>query len=152
MQITKLKIFILIAFMLLLISCKKSLTPDYLLEHPDVLQQEFTRCQESKKEDAFCDMVIETAEEFVELSNRQHDDPESFGKEIMVAESKLIDLKADLQKAHESLQKIKMENRSEAKLKEAQDQLNQTKEACKTQSRHVKAMLAVVSDASSPGL
>jgi len=151
MQISKLKVVTLIAFMLLLVSCKQSLTQDYLLQHPDVLQKEYTRCQ-GNGEDSICDMVIQTAEEFVKLSNRQHDDPEAFGKEIIEAETKLVNSKGNLQKVRQAFQKIKAENPSDAKLKAAQDQLDQAQEAYKTQLHYVKALLAVVSDASSPGL
>lgn len=79
-----LKIFIVGLSSFLFSSCNLSLTYDYLMQHPERLQKEISRCAIS--DDASCILVKEAAQDFIELVNERREDPEEFGLKILRAQ------------------------------------------------------------------
>ena len=65
----KIKALVMTSTLIFLSGCTEPLTHDYLMQHPRVLHKEFDRCQNNSSNAAYCDMVIESAQEFVKLSN-----------------------------------------------------------------------------------
>lgn len=146
-------IFIIIAAIFFpLTGCKESLTQDYLFQHPNILRKEYIRCQNINKESSFCDMVIESAEEFTKLENMQRENPESFGREILSTELKLADTRANIQKLNQEYQNLTAAHASESELKSVREKLEVAKKTYNAQSMHVTALLAVISDSGTPGL
>lgn len=134
MQIIKIKSFIVVLSVLFLVGCdEQPLTKEYLLQHPRVLHKEYDRCQNSPNA-TYCDMVVESAQEFVKLSNELAENAQLFGQQIMKAEMQLAELQLKKQQAQG---------------KEAIEEIEQARDA---QAHHVKVLLAVVAEASSPGM
>jgi hypothetical protein len=126
------KTLVMMSTLILLTGCTEPLSREYLLQHPRVLHKEFDRCQNNNSNVAYCDMVVEAAQEFVKLSNTYADNPQTFAQQIMQEENQVVDLQQKLQGAKE-------------------DGKAMIEQAYKIQMQHVKVLLAVVAEASSPG-
>lgn len=70
----------------LLSGCQKTLSYDYLMQHPAVLQKEYASCRGEAT--AQCDQVVRAAEDFRALLQQRSDNPELFGWQIMQAQQK----------------------------------------------------------------
>ncbi len=145
--------YIFIIFItIFLISCKKPITQDYLLEHPVELRKEFTKCQQNAEDTSYCDAVIQSAQEFAKLSNQQQSNPEDFGQQVLLAQEQLVVLQGRLGIAQNNYQTLQSNQNSNPELKLAEDKLLIAKNAYQVQEQHIKVMLAVISDTSTPGL
>lgn len=86
-----LKLLLSLSFALLLTSCQRDMSSDYLMRHPDVLKQEIERCHanETKTREVAsrCEVVMSAAERFIKLLNEQQSNPEKFGVRIMEAQA-----------------------------------------------------------------
>lgn len=122
---------------ILLCGCKQSYSDEYLFQNPDVLEKELSRCQDSNDATPYCASIKKSAELYVQLANKQHENPEDFGKEI-------LQLEADLVRSKEALQQAKDSNQDKEKLAAIE-------EAYQAQLRKLKTYLAVVAGTSSPG-
>lgn len=149
-----LKIIIIILSSLLLMACHPSLTREYLLQHPAVLQKELSHCQNGQETGDVCDKVIPIAEEFEKLVNEFGNNPELFGKQILAAEAKSVTLQEELQKAKAAYQKMQagQGQAADTEIKAAQDKIRQTEVAYQVQVNYVKVLLAVVASMSMHGL
>lgn len=136
-MLNKKKLLFLSTFIFFLTSCKPLSTHDFLLQHPDVLEKELAYCQNKEEVTPHCDEVKQIAAEFVELSNKQHDNPENFGKEI-------LQLETDVVIARDAMQAAKNSNSDSEKIKN-------TEEVYQSKLQKLKAYLAVLAETSSPG-
>ncbi|MEO8400752.1 MAG: EexN family lipoprotein [Gammaproteobacteria bacterium] len=91
-----------LGFVLLISSCKSQPpTYEYLMQHPSLLQDEYTHCQA----DVYgpnCDMVKKAARDFLQLVSERSDNPEGFGKQIIQLQTEL----AQKPKSDETQQKL----------------------------------------------
>jgi hypothetical protein len=67
-------------------SCQQTLSYDYLMQHPDVLEKEYEYCRNQTRTQ--CDEVVRAAEDFRSLIQKHNEDPESTGLQIMQAQQK----------------------------------------------------------------
>lgn len=93
MRILKLSIT---SFLLLLLSgChRETMDHDYLMRHPDVLQNAYSACERTDNLPN-CDQVRAAARDFMVLVDLRSRDPEKFGSQIMELQSQLAKLKAE---------------------------------------------------------
>jgi len=80
------KMSLILLSVVLLSSCRQTLSYDYLMQHPAVLQKEYTRCRGEAT--AQCDQVVRAAEDFRALIQQRSDNPELFGLQIMQAQQR----------------------------------------------------------------
>lgn len=105
---------------------EKSADYDYLMTHPKKLEKEAIRCRAMVTSDADCDVVKRAADDFVALVNERGNNPEGFGKQILMAQMKLASTQQELLKA-------------DAKTKEA------LANDCQAQEANLAKIMAVVS-------
>lgn len=67
------------------------LTYEFLMQHPDIINKEFTHCQ-NESTSASCDLVQQAAKDFLLLSEERANDPLAFGKKIRDAQMVLMNL------------------------------------------------------------
>lgn len=138
----KFKIAIIALGSFLLISCNNSFSHEYLLEHPDVLQKELTRCQESGEYTSYCDGVKQAGQEFMALVSARGNDPELFGRQILQAQSELADEKEKLEQLRQEQEQMKGSPATE--LQDMQKKLDLVKTTYQAKEQKVKVLLAVV--------
>lgn len=74
-----------------LMGCEPTLTYDYLMLHPDVLQEKYAACEESYQA-AECDMVMQAANAYSTMLKEREYDPVEFGLKVMQAQEQLVEL------------------------------------------------------------
>ena len=82
---------IMLANLLLFVSCSYTKSYDYLMTHPLVLKKMMLQCDESDLPE--CTDVKRAAQDFSELVNERQDDPQQFGMKIMAAQQELANLR-----------------------------------------------------------
>ncbi len=80
------KIYMIVLSTFVLSGCKQTLSYDYLMQHPEILQKEYEQCRSQAA--AQCDEVVRAAEDFRSLIEQYNEDPESMGLQIMRAQQK----------------------------------------------------------------
>lgn len=80
------KIYVILLTVVLLSGCQQTLSYDYLMQHPAILQKEYVSCQVEAS--AQCDQVVHAAEDFRALVQQRGDNPELFGLRIMQAQQR----------------------------------------------------------------
>lgn len=138
-------IFLSVAF---LMGCKKELTSSYLLQHPQVLKQEVTHCQlmgqKTAEQEARCRIVMDAAVDLTMMLNKQQEDPEKFGQQLLDTEIACIKLKNEWQKGEQHIASLKAKQASVAELKAAQTDLDKVREQYHQQHEDIKNMLAII--------
>lgn len=120
---------------ILLTGCyKEERSHDYLLQHPSQLEKELSRCRDGSEYTSYCDMVKRTAEQYSALSNLRTEDPENFGKQILLTEMELI-----------KLQKAAADQNATA------EEQRKAKAAYEEQKVKLQTLFAVVSATTMPG-
>lgn len=88
-----LKIFIGLFVFLLMSGCEKpTFSYDYLMQHPNVLQDEYQTCEQTKSTDQRCKIVKQATDDFLQLANERNQEPEVFGLKIMQVQIKIAEL------------------------------------------------------------
>lgn len=81
----------------LLSSCSESLSYDMYMQHPDRLKKALASCESlsssSKNQTLECDVVYSATRDFAHLLIEQQQDPQAFGKRILVAQEEIDHLK-----------------------------------------------------------
>jgi hypothetical protein len=122
----------LICLLFLVSGCKEKLTYDYLMMHPNTLEREAMRCQFTVDAPQ-CNMILNTAADFISLANAQHNNPEQFGETIMQAEVVVQQFKEKI----EVIQQKKLSS-------DMKEQLKKTEDAYHRARQRVKIFLAVM--------
>ncbi|HEX4045819.1 MAG TPA: hypothetical protein VHZ76_09160 [Gammaproteobacteria bacterium] len=143
------KISILAATVILLTGCEENMTTAYLLQHPTVLKKEVDHCQDKEAISALtrsshCQMIFETAKEFMELANAQQMDPESFGQLILTTEMEGMKAKQEMLATEQMLNTLRMEKANAEKMRAAEEMLQQAQQLYQAKLEKAKVMLAVV--------
>lgn len=87
--------------MLWLSSCEgQPLTYQFLMTHPERLEQEAARCEAIQS--SSCDIVKQAATDFLELEIKRRNSPEEFGQQIMQEELQMANKLEMLQQAKNS--------------------------------------------------
>lgn len=116
----------------LLIGCHKQHSHQYLMQHPDVLGQEYARCHSGvEKDEAYCDMIKRAQDDFISLVDIQQANQEKFGQQIIESEQQLVVLQQALKKAQQDY------SHDSTQFKEARLQYE-------TQLEKVRVLLAVI--------
>lgn len=136
----------------LLAGCHQTYSSEYLLQHPNTLEAEFSKCQNDSADASYCDVVKQTTQQFVALANVRRDDPELFGKQILQAELDMVNAKEQYAQTKDALTKSKNNHDADAVITAATEKLNQAKQAYKDKTVKVKTLLAVVAATSSDAL
>lgn len=68
----------------LLYGCQQTLSYDYLMQHPEVLQKQYEQCRAQST--PLCDEVVRAAEDFRLLTQQRAENPELMGFQIMQAQ------------------------------------------------------------------
>lgn len=85
----KLKYCLGLGFFFLISSCNgQSPSYEYLMQHPSLLQDEYTHCQ-ADINSTNCEIVKKAARDFLQLVSERSDDPEGFGKQIIQLQTEL---------------------------------------------------------------
>jgi DNA repair ATPase RecN len=88
-----------ILFSGLLIGCHQLPARSYLLQHPDELAAELSRCQKNSSfNESYCDMVKQSSLAWATFEVAQSGDPERFGQLILEAQERLDKLGAIVEK------------------------------------------------------
>lgn len=82
-NIKLIRFFILLVFSLVLISCKKDITYEYLMQHPMELQNKYAYCMEEHDDNMQCEMIKKALRDFSQLVDERNSNPEEFGHKIM---------------------------------------------------------------------
>lgn len=111
-------------------ACGEKTTYDYLMQHPDFLQQRYHHCIEhSSDSQAACNTIMRAQNDFAELVNQRDQDPEGFGARVLQEEENRAYLK---QQFHTAEQK---NNASE---------IDKSKQAYQAADLKVKILLSVI--------
>jgi hypothetical protein len=92
----KLNLLCIFILSLFLASCQKELTYDELISHPKLLQKKYQECEQTELPQ--CDMIRRAAVDFSDLIRTQMQDPDAFGRQVMLAQQQLVQLNNDYQK------------------------------------------------------
>lgn len=122
---------IILCTMLVLIGCHQhDLSYDYLMTHPQDLQELFYQCQQ--KQTVSCDTVQRAMNDFSVLINEQAFNPQQFGTRIMHAQQQLMNLYQEYQLA---------------KRESHHDQILLAEEAYRDQQQQLQMLYQVVASA-----
>jgi hypothetical protein len=139
---------ILFILSLPLFGCNPEITSDYLLENLNVLKQEvkycdnFTDASMTAAQKIQCDIVMSTANNIVQLSNKQQADPQKFGIYVLSAEAEFSHAKVELLSAEKNIQQIKASDT--AAFHSAQQKLIAAQEDYKKRQQEMKLLMAVL--------
>lgn len=86
--------FTIFVCIFVLSSCQQTLSYDYLMQHPEVLQKEYEQCRAQST--AQCDEVVRAAEDFRMLTQQRAENPELMGWQIMKAQQAGDDKKVNV--------------------------------------------------------
>lgn len=143
-----------IALLPFLVACNEKKTHSYYMQHPKVLEKDFTECQSNNEKSsdqiAQCETVKYAAANMMSLINEVQTDQEKFGQRIINEEANYAKLKATVLQAKNTLEQLKRKQASSAEIRAAQDDLYKAKTACEEQGREIKELLAVLG-MNSPG-
>ncbi len=95
---------------LFLASCNDTSSYDYLILHPDKLEQAYSACQ--TKDDPACKAIKQAAHDMAELMYYQASDPEKFGKSVILLQQQMQAMEQhnemNSQAYREQLEKLQM--------------------------------------------
>ena len=122
------------ALFLSLMGCNEELTPAYLIQHPEILQQKINSCQLDKQksldEIKQCRMIMAMATKLQIFIEEQGSDPEEFGE-------KLLALQKNLAADEQALGALKAKNAPA-------DKVNEAKNIYDEKRNEIAIMLAVI--------
>ncbi|HEX2548772.1 MAG TPA: EexN family lipoprotein [Gammaproteobacteria bacterium] len=90
------KFIYIVGILFFLAGCQKEFTYDYLITHPQFLQKEYEKCENTERPE--CETIRRVAMDFSATVRHQMQDPDRFGREVMEAQHQLLELKAAYQK------------------------------------------------------
>lgn len=135
-----LKITLMFSGLFLLLGCKHQSTYLYLIQHPEALQTELSKCHENDSADT-CKIVKRAAQDLVIFNNQRQDNPEKFGLKILQAQETLA-------KTHQNLMLAQNDLLTHANDAAAQKKVASLKDDYNNQLEQVDAMLAIVATTS----
>lgn len=138
MRIFHLLKVVLFVLLFSLLGCKQKVTYLYLLQHPNEIESRISTCQLSDSDE--CKLVKQASEDFLTLNNQRIQDPELFGRTILLEQEKLLKTKEELQ----ALQN-EMKSKNDAAMQKKLTALN---EVYQEQSKKVATLLAIVASTS----
>jgi hypothetical protein len=138
-------VFIISSLALLVMGCQQDEhTLNYLLQHPLVLEKEFTRCQALKEvnpaQEEQCALVTKAVNQVSIVANQQRYEPEKFGLRILTAQMEINTYTTELVDAKKELVNLK----DEKKAKRQQIKIDDLQMKMVAKQDEVKMMLAVM--------
>jgi hypothetical protein len=92
---------LLLGSLFMLSGCRQEpMDYDFLVTHPDAMEQALSRCQATPTEGADCIVVRRAANTFSELVNERSANPEEFGRKIIATQMKLAMMQKAAADAH----------------------------------------------------
>jgi len=140
--------FYLLPVAFLLSGCNKEFSYTYLIQHPDVLSQEYADCQsaaaKSPERVAQCEMVNNAVSNMKTVIDQAQEDPQQFGQLILDKEAACVQTKDALQQAQQSAASLKAKNASAVEIAAAEQKVSVIEQQYRKQHDEVKLMLAVL--------
>lgn len=126
---------------------KSTYSYPYLMQHPQTLRTEMDRCQTNEtpvQNTNYCEVVMFAAENMFSILKQMQDDPEKFGERLLMIEEAVTKSEIALNAAQKTLDAWKQQEVTHAKLKEAQEQVNQLQKTYDDLNDEANVWLAVV--------
>jgi len=84
------------------------LTYDYLMQHPERLQKEYSHCTQGNDQNTGeCKIIKEAAADFLRLVEERNSDPEGFGSRVMQVQTTLATTKLDPAEQQKEMQQLR---------------------------------------------